>query len=809
MTRLILACVLCAAAARAQVQLRGEVVSDTNAPLDRASVIIESADHAVPVKVQAFTDPTGAFVIELPRPGEYLVDVEHDGYFRLTGRHLTVSQGGNELRLTLNPLREVAQSVDVTASSTAVDIDTAASHESLNGNELLNIPYPTTQNLRNAMRVLPGLVQDNQGNIHLSGGAERQVLYTLDGFNVADPLTGNFDTRISVEGIQSMDVLSGAFSAQYGKGSAGVLEVHTKLGDDRLRYSATNFIPGLAEQRGLHIGGWTPRFNLSGPIKKGFAWFSDSLAAQYDETIIRELPANEDSATSWRFTNFLHTQVNLTPSNILYGGFLVNWYAAARTGLGALNPPPTTTDQRSRQWFFNVKDQIYFSRGSLVEFGYASNRTFNRQIPQGDSLYIMTPFGDSGNYFVNSRQQAGRDQWLTNYFLPSFRLAGAHQLKVGIDLDRLSYFQNTHRTGFSLYNIDNRPVRTVTFAGNGVLGRSNFESSGYVQDSWRVHPGLLVEAGARMDWDEILRNWNVSPRAGVAWSPPHLEHTKISGGYAINYDATSLPLFTRAFDQYPVTVFYPPYGAPNAPAVSLFTIPNGHLASPRYRTWSAALDQRLPGRIFLRLQALNRRGDHNLGYIDTQNSPAEIIYSLASRGTNSYDSYEVTVRHNFRNEYEWMASYTRSRALSNAVIDLTQDNPLLVADNAGHLGWDTPNRFLSSGYLPTFWRNWALAYLLEARSGFPFSIQDELGRVVGPANSMRYPNFFELDLFAERRFAFRGQNWALRFGFDNITNHSNPNGVNNDVDSPAFLQYYGGQTRALNLRIRWLGKLSQ
>lgn len=802
----ILACALWADAANAQVRLRGEVVSDTNTPIDRAAVTLEPASGASPT-LRAFTDPTGTFSMEATSAGEYRITVEHDGYFRLADQPVTLAARPTEVRLVLHPLREVSQSVNVTASSTDVDLDRATSHESMSANELLNIPYPTTQNLRNAMRVLPGIVQDNQGNIHVNGGAEREVLYTLDGFNVANPLTGNFDSRISVEGVQSMEVLSGAYSAEYGKGSAGVVEVAMKSGDDRFRYSATNFIPGLAEERGLHIGGWTPRFNFSGPIRRGRAWFADSLAAQYDNTIIRELPRNQDSATSWRYTNFLHTQVNLTPSNILYCGFLVNWWLADRAGLGALTPPPTTVDRRTRQWFFNVKDQIYFSRGSLLEVGYASNRTFDREIPQGHDLYILTPFGTSGNYFVDARQHAARNQWLANYFLPSFHLGGEHQLKSGVDLDVLNYRQDTRRTGFSLYNADNQPVRTVTFAGSGILGRSNFEAAAYVQDSWRIRPSLLIEAGARTDWDEILRNWNVSPRFGMAWSPPHWERTKLSGGFAVNYDATSLPLFTRAFDQHPVTIYYPPFGSTSAPEVSLFTLPNGHLASPRYRTWSAAVDQQLPGKTYLRVQVLRRRGHHGLSYIDAGSVSAETIYRLASFRTDDYDSYQVSVRKTFRSQYEWTASYTRSRALSNAVVDFNPDNPLLVPDNTGRLGWDAPNRFLSSGYLPTFWRKWSIAYLLETRSGFPFSVQNDLGRVIGQVNSRRFPTFFELNFFVERRFAFRGQNWALRAGFDNITAHNNPNTVNNSVDSPQFLQYYGGQARALNLRIRWLGKL--
>jgi hypothetical protein len=128
-----------------------------------------------------------------------------------------------------------------------------------------------------------------------------------------------------------------------------------------------------------------------------------------------------------------------------------------------------------------------------------------------------------------------------------------------------------------------------------------------------------------------------------------------------------------------------------------------------------------------------------------------------------------------------MASYVRSRARSTAALDLSADTALLVDENAGRLPWDAPHRVLSWGYLPTFWRDWAVAYLAEYRTGFPFSVQNELGQIQGGVNSWRYPNFFELNLHIEKRFHFRGQRWALRMGANNILGRRNPNVVNNNI----------------------------
>jgi hypothetical protein len=125
---------------------------------------------------------------------------------------------------------------------------------------------------------------------------------------------------------------------------------------------------------------------------------------------------------SWRFSNLLRNQINLSASNILYTGLLINSWNSPRTGLSALDPWETTVDRRLRQWFFYVKDQIYFKRGALAEIGYAANRTFGREIPQGQGLYLLTPEGKRGNSFVDAVRKARRDQWLVTF--SSGRTAG-------------------------------------------------------------------------------------------------------------------------------------------------------------------------------------------------------------------------------------------------------------------------------------------------------------------------------------------------------------------------------------------------
>ncbi len=68
-----------------------------------------------------------------------------------------------------------------------------------------------------------------------------------------------------------------------------------------------------------------------------------------------------------------------------------------------------------------------------------------------------------------------------------------------------------------------------------------------------------------------------------------------------------------------------------------------------------------------------------------QTTQFDAIYQLENQGKQQYDSAEIALHQSFGKGYEWMASYTRSRAYSNAVADVTVDQPMLISNNAGPL----------------------------------------------------------------------------------------------------------------------------
>jgi hypothetical protein len=61
---------------------------------------------------QATSAPTGVFSVSLPGPGDYLINVQREGFYELRDYPVHVS-AASEVTLVLNPIRELFQSVNV------------------------------------------------------------------------------------------------------------------------------------------------------------------------------------------------------------------------------------------------------------------------------------------------------------------------------------------------------------------------------------------------------------------------------------------------------------------------------------------------------------------------------------------------------------------------------------------------------------------------------------------------------------------------------------------------------------------------
>ncbi|MFY9724691.1 MAG: TonB-dependent receptor [Bryobacteraceae bacterium] len=801
--------------AAGQVAWNGRVVDQNDAPVAGARVRVQPENGA---PLEGESSPTGSFVITVPAPGRYLVTVDRAGYFQLHRQMVEIAAGGAEATLVLNVQEEVFQSVQVGVLPNPVDAAVTAGEERLSGTEINDIPYPASESLRNGMKLLPGAVEDPSGGLHFHGAAEYQTQYTLNGVDITDPISGHYTTPLAVDGVQSVDLDAAREPAQYGPGSGGTLAIQTETGTDDYRYTITNFIPGIDERGGTRIGDWTPRAVFSGPIDKGKAWFSDSVNGSYNSGYVYGLPPGADTNPAWALGNLAHAQVNLSSANIFYADFLSNFDHQAHFGLGPLDPDPTTSGMSDHEWILAAKDSHTWYGGSLVEFGIAWQDVYHRQVPEGTAPYLYTPEGRSGNYFVDSRQNGRRGQVFINYFPRARHLWGRHQLEAGTNAQRLDYDARFARSENEIVGLSDLPEFVTTFQGSGIFNRGNSVASGYVMDHWQPAGRLTVDAGARLDWDGLVRAAAVSPRIAVAWAPMADGRTRLTAGYAILRDPSNLALFSLPLDQQAVTTPYSSSGVPLPPLITTF-LPGHDLKFPSYGQWSAGAARDLGHRISADAEWMRKRGSDGFIYAPT-GSPGPVNfdlvglaggyggeYVLSNLRRDAYDEVAFTVRQSFGDQFGWMASYTRSQAISNAVLSTTIDQPLQVMSNFAPMPWDSPNRLLGWGYFPLHGPNWALAVLVDYRTGLPYSVTTDSGVLVGTLNAQRYPDNFDLNVHVERRFVFRGYRLGVRLGCNNVTGHQNYTAVNNVEGAPNFGQYYGAEGRRFVVRIRMFGRV--
>ncbi len=808
---LAVACALLIAARQAcasEGELRGRVVDENGLAVPGATLTLTGSGSPAPRA--ATSDESGRFVLESLLPGTYQLKVEKVGYYAYTNSVFEVTGPVERLEVVLNHRQEFEETVEVAYSAPAIDPQETAAQKTMTAEEIIDSPYPASHDFRNSLSLMPGVVKDNRGRVHINGAGEDQALYSLDGFTLNSPVSGILENRISIDAIRAVRMESSRYSAEYGRGSAGVVALETFRGDDRFRFSSTNFLPSFDTRGGLEINDWNPRVTVSGPIMKGRAWFFNAMDLQYNLNVVHGLPRGADRGRNWYGSDMSLVQINLSGRNLLSLGYLINFQNSGHYGLTPLDPLQTTRNRRERFNFFSLKDQAYFSGGWVLETGAALNHIDRTESPLGTSDYVIGPTGRSGNYFLRSSGSVERVQLLASLVTPYWNWHGRHSFKFGVDANRIKYHQKVNRQNIEVLGAHSELLRTISYSGTPSFGRNSSEFSAFGQDRWYLRETVFVEAGLRLDWDQILRQKMISPRVSVAYSPRGLPNSKFSGGVGLFYDALNLGVLTRELDQERIDTFYAPNGAVAlGPIISRYTANDDTLKGPVYLNWSLGWQQRVPHSFYLRTEFIRKTGRHcwTYGLLPTAGPGQVNVYNLTSSQSETYSSLEWTLTRSFKDKYAWLLSYSRSSSTSSAVVDFSPDNTVYGKQGSGPQDWDAPNRLISWGSFPApHFKKFLFSYFLEWHSGFPFTTVDGTQQVVGFPNRGRFPDYFSLNLHCERRFKVWRTQWALRAGFNNLTGNDNPVVVNNIIDSPDYGRFSGGQGRAFTGRIRFLGR---
>jgi len=102
-------------------------------------------------------------------------------------------------------------------------------------------------------------------------------------------------------------------------------------------------------------------------------------------------------------------------------------------------------------------------------------------------------------------------------------------------------------------------------------------------------------------------------------------------------------------------------------------------------------------------------------------------------------------------------------------------------------------------------RRWAVSTILAALVFAVLAWSDLRLKNLSGFGTADLQGFATADQYRHAFMAWPGR-YAVRAGFNNITNHRNPYAVNTNVDSPEFLTFSAFQGRGFTSRLRLLGR---
>jgi hypothetical protein len=613
------------------------VVADSGGGLIRGASLT-AINLATNQKRSATTDAEGRYRFPYLPVGNYSVSVEAQGFSPFT-RQMTVTVGqALDLPIKLD-VSAVSAQVSVMTDAPMIETVRTQMTETIRPAEINQLPL-NGRNYLDLALLVPAVSPTNTGSnqrfaetsavpgqgISVAGQRNLYNSFIVDGVSANDDAADLTGTYFSQEVINQFQVITSGGIAEFGRASAGIVNIVTKSGTNLWRGD----LYGFARNQ---------RFDARNPL----APKKDLLTqAQYGGTI--QGPIRHDR--TFFFTNFEQTRRNYsavitiapaavtTINNRLAG---VN-YRGAPVETGIVPASFDTTNYFGRiDHRLNQRNQLSaryslyhitadnsrtvgglnaVSRGSglndtdqtaeVSNVTTISSRTLNEARFQFTHSRLDAPINDSigpaisisgvANIGTATSSPLGRD---INLFEAIDNLAmqrGSHAPKIGIDLlfNRVNIvFPGALQGVYNFTSLNNFLAGNYsTFQqafGAPSQAQSNPNLGLFVQDEWRAGANLTVNAGLRYDvqWlpDPIrTRANNFAPRLGLAYSPGD-HRTVIRASFGIYFDRIPLRATSNALQRdgtkYIVAQFAPAQsGAPVFPNIlairpsTLLTKPN-------------------------------------------------------------------------------------------------------------------------------------------------------------------------------------------------------------------------------------------
>ena len=761
--------------------------------IPHVSVELRSVDSNV-VIARTISDGVGQVTIPDVPPGHYVIRAARDGFADTITSPFHVRPGGTEQVLVEMRLAFVRESVSVVApaNSPTQSIQPVAVSDVLNGSKM-DVQPLAGDDFQSLMATLPSIVRGPDGRLRIKGGTPTTGALQLSSASLNDPSTGDFDLELPSGAVESVEVLSNPFAAEYGRFSTSVTQVHTKRGTNEWQIKPDNLMPGFG--RGF-VDKFEPRLSISGPIKKDRLLFGQYFQYRYVRTPVKSLPG-EPALGLDSFDSFTRLDAVISSRHSLTTGVIYFPRKITNPTISTFRPPDSTPKYTQEGFGAGFVDRLILSEHVVLETTFAG-RLFEVDEPtKGTDPMVYAPQTQSGSFF-NRQERSVKSYQIVEALTMSRDFAGQHVFKVGVDLQDSKYDGDDFSQQLDVRRLDGSLAERTTYS--PVLTHpsvSGLEFAVFGQDRWRLNERVMFELGLRVDRDDVVETVNFSPRGGVSVSVLPEGRAILRGGVG-KFDQRT-PLDLGAFTQYQTQTVtrFDPAGQMLAPPAT-FQHVVGMLKTPESLVRTIEWDQRFARKFFFKAAYLYRNGSHE-AIVDP--IVPQGLLTLASSGESKYWEFEATGRYLASEHRDLTVSYVRSHSTRD-LNDYDQfygafRNPIIRPNENSLSPTDVPNRIIIRG-VQGVGGKWVFYPLFEWRSGFPWSAVDEYQDFVGERNRAgRLPKVATLDFSIVRPWKFRKYSFVAGVKAYNILANKGDRDVQNNITSPDYGTFYNPIKRSI------------
>jgi hypothetical protein len=224
----------------------GEVQDPSGAIIP--SVAVTARNTETNVVRSTVSNESGVYTLVGLPPGTYELSAEVTGFKRAvrTGLVLEVAQAARiDFKLELGGTTDV---VNITAEAPVTDTETASTGTVIDNKKVVELPLNGRQ-FYNLALLVPGatLPTENstlgfRGGFNVSGRAETNNNFSVNGIDNNDEAVNAPSVRPSVDDIQEFKLLTGVYTAEYGRSAGGQVIVVTKSGTNDFHGTAFEFL---------------------------------------------------------------------------------------------------------------------------------------------------------------------------------------------------------------------------------------------------------------------------------------------------------------------------------------------------------------------------------------------------------------------------------------------------------------------------------------------------------------------------------------------------------------------------------------